>query len=813
MSYKLKRTITGTADFLDVSDGLGASSNPTLSIATEFEETGMHGWNGSLLETAAVSVTSDGATATFNIEKSGGGDLTVVFSDGYFDWDTSPADTVSLTAGTDTAPQINFVYFLQSTKALAVSTTSFPAAEHAPLATVFCQSAASVQTDGVMKLHAWTDHVVKTSQQGHINDLNYWIRQQPATYVDGVLQTFNINAAATPDEVTIATASGTVLQLHPQTYPAFSAADDYYVVNDSVTPNLKVTDLNAISADSTGATLSNRYYSLVLWGVVSQNASDSKRFINLPSGSYNSQTGVEEDLSGFANYTIPAEYTGTGFLIAEWKLRQQAAGGGTFTSIDEIDLRGLLPAINAGGGVISGTEFADNTFRVFDDLDDTKKLSFQVSGVSPATTRELTIPDADGTIMISSAGDSGTATPDSNGQMTFSGGTGLTSSAASNTVTIDLDSPVAVANGGTGLTTITDAAILVGDGTNAIEPIGPLTNGQLLVGSTGLSPVAASLTQPAAGLTITGGAGSITFALADSLAALEGLTGNGVVVKTGADTFTERTITGTGSRITVTNGNGVSGNPTIDISASYVGQASITTLGTITTGTWNGTAISETNGGTNQTTYTTGDILYASGANTLSKLAIGSSTQVLTVTGGVPVWAAASGGGGNFVFISSTTISSDATVEFTGLSSTYSAYFFVLDAVAPASDNVLPWLRVSTDNGSTWKSGASDYAFDTRDQSNIGTSAANSEIRLSPNGQGNASNETLNGHVYVINPSNTQYTNIIGSIYMMNNGGDNFYAITGGKYLSTTAVDGVQFLFESGNLASGKISMYGIEAS
>jgi hypothetical protein len=53
------------------------------------------------------------------------------------------------------------------------------------------------------------------------------------------------------------------------------------------------------------------------------------------------------------------------------------------------------------------------------------------------------------------------------------------------------------------------------------------------------------------------------------------------------------------------------------------------------------------NGGTNLSSYTTGDLLYASGTNTLSKLAIGSSTQVLTVTGGVPVWAAGGGGGGS----------------------------------------------------------------------------------------------------------------------------------------------------------------------
>jgi hypothetical protein len=46
-------------------------------------------------------------------------------------------------------------------------------------------------------------------------------------------------------------------------------------------------------------------------------------------------------------------------------------------------------------------------------------------------------------------------------------------------------------------------------------------------------------------------------------------------------------------------------------------------------------------GGTNITTYTTGDILYGSNTNVLSKLGIGSTGQILTVVGGVPAWAAA----------------------------------------------------------------------------------------------------------------------------------------------------------------------------
>jgi len=42
----------------------------------------------------------------------------------------------------------------------------------------------------------------------------------------------------------------------------------------------------------------------------------------------------------------------------------------------------------------------------------------------------------------------------------------------------------------------------------------------------------------------------------------------------------------------------------VDIASTYVGQTSITTLGTITTGTWNGTTIAVANGGTGATTLT-----------------------------------------------------------------------------------------------------------------------------------------------------------------------------------------------------------------
>lgn len=54
--------------------------------------------------------------------------------------------------------------------------------------------------------------------------------------------------------------------------------------------------------------------------------------------------------------------------------------------------------------------------------------------------------------------------------------------------------------------------------------------------------------------------------------------------------------------------------------------------------------LEEVNGGTGQSTYATGDVLYASGANTLAKLPAGGVGEVLTVAGGVPTWAPAAGG-------------------------------------------------------------------------------------------------------------------------------------------------------------------------
>lgn len=92
--------------------------------------------------------------------------------------------------------------------------------------------------------------------------------------------------------------------------------------------------------------------------------------------------------------------------------------------------------------------------------------------------------------------------------------------------------------------------------------------------------------------------------------------------------------TGTANRLDVNIG---AGSLSFDISATYIGQTSITTLGIISAGEWQATTLAAAYGGTGQAIYAVGDILYASGVAALSKLAAAAINNVL-LSGTAPSW-------------------------------------------------------------------------------------------------------------------------------------------------------------------------------
>ena len=201
--------------------------------------------------------------------------------------------------------------------------------------------------------------------------------------------------------------------------------------------------------------------------------------------------------------TLDVDHGGTGRLVNGWLLNWKyfyISKGGKWTNnyygFDIDQFNGTVTSVDtAAGTFISGSGGPITT---------SGSLTYDLSATgTPGATTFLRGDNTWGT----PAGSGGTVT-----SIDVSGGTtGLTTSGGPITTsgTITLAGTLIVANGGTGATTLTDGGILLGSGVGAITATAQPTNGQLLVGSTGVDPVLATLTA-GTGIGIANAAGSIT---------------------------------------------------------------------------------------------------------------------------------------------------------------------------------------------------------------------------------------------------------------------------------------------------------------
>jgi len=186
----------------------------------------------------------------------------------------------------------------------------------------------------------------------------------------------------------------------------------------------------------------------------------------------------------------------------------------------------------------------------------------------------------------------------------------------------------------------------------------------------------------------------------------------------------------------------------------------------------------------------------------------------------VPVGGA---GGGAWTAIETVTISNQATVEM-DLSGSHKMYQLHIDNLVPATDDVFLFLRFSIDGGSTFLSGASDYSWGLAGNgagagSLVDGDTADTEITLSrdfdPGTLGNGSTESYNGWINIHNANQTVNAVCVSSNVGMLDKDAELAGFTnqGGLIANINEVDAIQLLASSGNLTSGRVTLYGLGLS
>ena len=333
----------------------------------------------------------------------------------------------------------------------------------------------------------------------------------------------------------------------------------------------------------------------------------------------NSSGGISIALSGGSSGTVTSVAVSGGTTGL-------TTSGGPITSSGTITLAGTLAVANGGTGVTTSTG---------------------TGAVVLSTSPTLVAPIL--------------GTPTSG---TLTNATGLP-------LTTGVTGTLAATNGGTGLTTYATGDIVYASATNTLSTLAAGANGYVLKLAGGVPTWQALSTSLVVGTsTVTGGSSGQILYDNSGVIGEKATTGSGNVVLATSPTLITPVL-GTPTSVTLTNATGLpvggisaTGTPSVttflrgDGSWSAPAASGGLTIGTSTiTGGTTGrilydnsgvlgelSAIPTTSGGTNITSYATGDILYASGTDTLAKLTAGTNGYVLTLAAGVPTWASSTGG-------------------------------------------------------------------------------------------------------------------------------------------------------------------------
>jgi len=206
---------------------------------------------------------------------------------------------------------------------------------------------------------------------------------------------------------------------------------------------------------------------------------------------------------------------------------------------------------------------------------------------------------------------------------------------------------------------------------------------------------------------------------------------------------------------------------------------------------------------------TTGDTIYSSSGSTPARLGIGSTGQILTVSGGLPVWSTPAGAAANFTLLSTTTLSG-ASTTISGISGQNTLMALVMD-VELSSTNIDVRFRLNGDTGTNY---AQIYT-----QATFASTYSANNFSNSYDFNGTAVEFARNGSVAAgraVGAFTVFGANAAGAKPFVFNGGgrggggqDQRWMTGQGAYKGTSTISSVTLLTGSGTFIGGTVYLYG----
>ena len=206
---------------------------------------------------------------------------------------------------------------------------------------------------------------------------------------------------------------------------------------------------------------------------------------------------------------------------------------------------------------------------------------------------------------------------------------------------------------------------------------------------------------------------------------------------------------------------------------------------------------------------TTGDTIYSSSGSTPARLGIGTTGQVLTVSGGLPAWSTPTATGQSFSLLNSggTALTGAATITVSGISSKGTIYVIV-NGASSVSGAANISVRINGVTSSSYEQvGAKIFGEGTWSTSNVGRYAlTDDKIYIAT--MASVATSSAAGYVRIEGAatSGTKMYTVAGSANSSNGNGQ--AAFIGGGYIATTTVTEISVFSDNGNFDAGTVYVY-----